>query len=621
MSLTIVSGVSGGQVLQRLGPRGANVVITGTGAESGTLRATLLKKGVAVKGWNRRTVGKLAGGKFRVKLESLPVGGPYHLRLEAGAQCVEVAPIFVGDVWILAGQSNMEGVGNMTGAAKPHPLVLAFSMRREWRLAEDPLHILNESPDKCHAPKQCTVEMGERLRRTKPKGVGAGIFFAREMVERTGGVPQGLICTAHGGTSMQQWDPARKKLRGESLYASMLMSVAATGQPVAGLLWYQGESDTNEADAAVYTRRMQRLVAATRRDLRQPRLPWVIVQIARVFHDVANSQAWNSIQDQQRLLPQKIKFLETVAAIDLPLDDAIHIAATGYPRLGVRLARAADRLVHGNTRELPAPRIARVHWVDAAPFSHVEVTFDHVAGELRSAGEPSGFAWVNPEGGVHKLTYRTDLDGNKARLYVSRKPEPMVRLHYGHGFSPTCNITDARDLSLPVAGPLPVENIKPRAMTAFVTQWKITPVVPATKPLDKVTLNEVDALPATMKSYGADGFINEHAAWNDKAGHAFFRARLELSEPMKLEFLMGYDGPFRLWLDGAPFFTDMAGTNPCSPDESARRTRLAAGFHDIVVGMDLNDGLAWGFMLRFVRVDVTAAQLRSGSFVRPASAL
>ncbi len=185
MGLTILSGVAGGQVLQRLGPRGANAVISGTGEGSGPVRVTLLKKGAPVKGWNRKSVGKIARGKFQAKLQAIPVGGPYHLRLEAGRERVEIAPIFVGDVWILAGQSNMEGVGNMTGAAKPHPLVTALSMRREWRLAEEPLHILSESPDACHTPQQCTVEMGERLRCTKPKGVGPGLYFAREMVERS----------------------------------------------------------------------------------------------------------------------------------------------------------------------------------------------------------------------------------------------------------------------------------------------------------------------------------------------------------------------------------------------------------------------------------------------------
>src|SRR5205823_282630 len=98
-----------------------------------------------------------------------------------------VAAFFSGDVWVLAGQSNMEGIGNMTGAAKPHPLIRSFSMRREWRPAIEPLHILGESPDACHNNRtQVSVEEAERCRSGAVKGVGAGLFFAREMLKRSG---------------------------------------------------------------------------------------------------------------------------------------------------------------------------------------------------------------------------------------------------------------------------------------------------------------------------------------------------------------------------------------------------------------------------------------------------
>lgn len=61
---------------------------------------------------------------------------------------------------------------------------------------------------------------------------------------------------------------------------------------------------------------------------------------------------------------------------------------------------------------------------------------------------------------------------------------------------------------------------------------------------------------------------------------------------------MGYDGPFRIWVDGQPVFDDPHGTNPCFPDQSSVTCRLASGRHEIVVGMDLNHGRAWGFFLR-----------------------
>jgi sialate O-acetylesterase len=617
--MKILSGLTNGQVLQRLGSRGADVVIRGTGAGDVPIQATLFKGNAALKGWKRRFVGAMVRGKFSIKLSSIPIGGPHRLRLEAGGRRIDVSPFFVGDVWLMAGQSNMQGIGNMTGTAKPHPLIRNFSMRREWRPAEDPLHLMQESPDACHALVQCSAKAGEKLRREAIKGVGVGLFFAREMLKRSGGAPQGLISAAHGGTSMQQWSPDRKHLVGESLYASMLASVRATGQPVAGLLWYQGESDANPADTSEYVARMKKLVAATRRDFDRPQLPWMIAQIGRYFVDGADPRGWNTIQELQRLLPGKIKFLETVPAVDLSMDDAIHIGAEGFPPLGVRLAGAADRLVYKNKRELRPPQLRGARLLDRPSPCGVEVAFDCVQDGLRSRGEPDGFRFVSAEGTPLNLIFKTTLKGNKAILHLDVKLNLDCNLFYGHGFAPHCNITDGRGFPLPVFGPLSLRKAGARAsLLPFITRWNVTEVVPAREKLDRVSLDEVKALGATVKNYPGEGFINERARWEGGSGQMFFQSRLHLDEAMRLEFLMGYDGPFRLWLDGKPFFVNMKGTNPCFPDESSRTTVLKPGMHDIRVGMDLNAGSTWGFFLRLARRDVTKEQVRTKKWVKPA---
>ena len=637
-SIKIFSGLTKGQVLQRLGSRGASVILKGEATTDGPVTVTIFRGSATLKGWKKKSVGKIVRGKFSVKIAGIPAGGPYRLRLEADGQSAEVPSFFVGDVWILAGQSNMEGVGDMVGKAKPHPLVRAFSMRREWRLAEDPLHILSESPDSCHAETQCTPEAGEEMRQKAGKGVGAGVFFAREMVERSGGVPQGLICTAHGGTSMQQWNPGlslvaaasdgsafgpdpahfpEKPHDGKSLYGSMLESVRAAGQPVSGVLWYQGESDASPVDAPLYEARMKELVAASRRDLRQPRLPWVIVQLSRVCSFWPNGRGWNSIQEEQRRLPGKIKFFETVPAIDLPLDDGIHIGAAGFPRLAARLASAADRLVHGNSHEAPMPRLRTVRVIESHS-SIVEVVFDSIRGELQALGEPVGFRLISPGGQALDGIYKTELKGNTARLHLGDRLIPGSLLFYGYGTNPICNITDGRGFSLPVFGPVLLGSAaEPKALLPFVNQWETTDLILTRKKLDQVSLQQVKSLKRTVKTFPTEGFVNEHAVWEGKSGQAFFQSRLHLPEPMKLEFLMGYDGPFRLWLDDKPFFVDMKGTNPCLPDEVSKIATLAAGTHSLQVGMDLNGGRAWGFCLRLARVDVPKDKLWMGEFTKP----
>ena len=105
------------------------------------------------------------------------------------------------------------------------------------------------------------------------------------LVESTG-VPIGLIASAHGGTSMEQWNPAKKEQGGNSLYGSMLRQVKLAGGKVRGVLWYQGESDAMGGAWKVYPKVFADFIAAVRSDFGQPELPFYYVQIGRFVNGV-----------------------------------------------------------------------------------------------------------------------------------------------------------------------------------------------------------------------------------------------------------------------------------------------------------------------------------------------
>jgi sialate O-acetylesterase len=603
--MRIEAGLQVGQVLQRRG-KAASAQIEGVCGGEGEVRATIARGTKPLSGWKTRRCGEASGGRFSAELAGIPAGGPYTVTVEVGRERLAVRDVFVGDVWVLAGQSNMQGIGNLDGAPKPHPLVRAFTMDRRWGLAREPIHHLEASPDPVHNPNQVTPEQAALQRRTMLKGVGPGIFFAAEMVERTG-VPQGLICVAHGGTSMEQWDPAKAGEGARSLYGSMLLSVRTNRQPVAGALWYQGESDAWDGAAAVYTERMKTLVAAMRRDFGElyPRreMPFLVVQIGRVVREYGGPRWWNAIQELERLLPRELPRLDTVATVDLPLDDLIHISSGGFARLGVRLARLAARLAHGDKKERPAPSPRSVRRIPPKEYPictvAIEVRFDHVVGGLRAAGEPSGFALVDGEHRAVPMIYRTVLDGDRVILESSAAERGDLRVMYGHGENPFANIVDGRDMPIPVFGPLPVENVPPS--TSFLVTWRVTPVRES---------EDLARLPRPRLEDGAwdrrtwEGtFVNQHDLWQSSSGHAAFVTDLVASEAMALVLRIGYDGPIRVWIDDDELLNDPNGTNPALADAVSKPVRVAAGTHRVTVLMALNGGKAWGFFLRFGRTD------------------
>src|SRR4029079_4088733 len=129
----------------------------------------------------------------------IPVGGPYEIEISIGEDTLVSRDILVGDVWIAAGQSNMQGCGSRAAACKPNKMVRAFYMDDRWAVACDPVHNMWDCVDPIHID----ITNGQRVPKDNTRGVGPAVAFAQEMFKLTG-IPQGIVACAHGGTSMAQ---------------------------------------------------------------------------------------------------------------------------------------------------------------------------------------------------------------------------------------------------------------------------------------------------------------------------------------------------------------------------------------------------------------------------------
>ncbi|MCS7024763.1 MAG: sialate O-acetylesterase [Bryobacteraceae bacterium] len=461
-SLTITSGASPNQVFQRGDDGRAIVKLQGfiRSLSSPNLQVHVLGKNGPLEGLEAKPVDTLTANQWSVTL-ALPTGGPYRLEVRAGDVLAAVENILVGDLWVLAGQSNMEGYGDLIDVEQPHGLVHSFDMTDRWVLAEEPLHLLVNAADRVHwrlnAQKQPEKLEGQALAsylRNRKKGAGLGLPFATAMVKRTG-VPVGLIPCAHGGTSMDQWSPELRDKAGDSLYGATIRRIRAVGGKVRGILWYQGESDANPRLAPQFQEKFERLVAAFRADTAQPQLPFYYVQIGRFIND-SNIDAWNLVQEMQRQAESRLAPGGMVAAVDTSLDDLIHVSTGDLKRLGIRLANLACKdLGAPSCRDfLRGPRLESVQ----ASGNLIRLTFSQVNGQLRSTGRISGFSLHDASGKALPLIYKAEFGApNELLLHLITKPPEGATLRYGAGKDPYCNITDQRDMALPAFGPLPVE--------------------------------------------------------------------------------------------------------------------------------------------------------------------
>jgi sialate O-acetylesterase len=583
---------------------------------TGEVRARVTKGGKALQGFADVAVGGAAGGRFSGCLRGLPAGGPYQAELrvvDAKGRTLDqcrIEDVLVGDVWVLGGQSNMEGIGRLEHGLKPHPLVRVFHMDDRWAVAKDPIHRLCDAVDAVHTD----LCGGVRPRRPDGKfGVGPGLSFGLRMRELAG-VPQGLIACAHGGTSMSQWNPDLKRLRGKSLYGAMLRRFQKNGGRVAGVVWYQGCSDANAA-APLYTQRMKSLVAAVRRDFGDKDLPFVAVQISRVVGWPPDSAGpWNSVQEQQRRLSEAIRRCLVVPAIDLSLDDSIHVSGRDQARLGARLAQAMAVLkgIPGAGKPPIALKAVTVGQ-EAHGMADAIVEFEHVTGWLRAGSRPTGFTLIGE--GVSNLAYDVELKGGRAFIHTMTPLADVgsLRLHYGFGVDPYCNIVDEADRSLPVFGPVCLG--RARAITPFVRTLRVSRFQPGGGRLEALGYPRDLARLGLRRRTFTTSFCDLHleiADLSPKDQTVFFVCGFECPEPMRLAAVLGYDGPMRAWIDGRPAACDPEGTNPATPEKAAPVFRASRGRHELVLALGTNEGRAWGVFVRFERLDVPRRLINKG---------
>lgn len=287
-------------------------------------------------------------GTWKIKLKDVPCGGLYRVETSVGSakDAIEwrrageaIHFLGVGDVWLIAGQSNAEGYGRDPVEDPAELGVHEYREQKGWQLAA---HAHRHHP---------------------------WLAFAKRLKKELG-YPIGLIPTAVGGSPVSRWDPEPNG----DLYANMAASVKSAGNNLKGVVWYQGESDTGPDAHPHYKSRFTHFLNGVRELSKNPRLPIITVQLNRLLSG-ENGSGWEAIREIQRQLSHELNDVFIISAFEAVLCDGIHNGALGNLLIA---QRAADTALGGVYDKDVAFRHPECSKAEKVADNIIDLHFDHV---------------------------------------------------------------------------------------------------------------------------------------------------------------------------------------------------------------------------------------------------
>lgn len=361
-------------VLQRYRP----IVINGRADAGATMTATLAGNKATAVADNR--------GDFTLTLPPMKEAEGLVLTVSDGNVEHRFSDVAVGEVWLASGQSNMEFMNISTDTFKADsamfedPGIRMFNMR--------PRVITNK-----RAWSETDMDSVDRLVYYKPTDwkpssyntashfSAAAWYFAKALRDSLD-VPVGIICNAIGGSGASSWvdietlqqgmpeilldwrrndyiqpwmqertaenigkDITRRRHPYEPsyLFATGIRPLGAF--PVAGVIWYQGESNVNNIE--IHEDLFRLLVKSWRDYWQQPDMPFIFAQLSSF--DVPS---WPAFRDSQRRLAAEIP--NTAMAVISDLGDSLDVHYHNKRPVGERLARQALNRVYSMTDVTPS---------------------------------------------------------------------------------------------------------------------------------------------------------------------------------------------------------------------------------------------------------------------------
>ncbi|HLY74857.1 MAG TPA: sialate O-acetylesterase [Planctomycetota bacterium] len=418
-----------------------------------------------------------ADGRWLVRLDALPSGGPHELNV-SGPKSVTFRDVLVGEVWVAAGGSNMEFPLKDAKISQTQSDENAISQVRFFLVpkgsADDPVTDLGGSWKS--ARSEAAAEFS-----------AVAYYFARE-VQRVLKVTVGVLQAAADDSRAAQWMSSRalRSCRGgrsiaalhgmqmenyelaQAMYQGSVRraeEARENGTPVPplpprpakpypicdqynariapmmpyairGAIYYQGEPELYRF--STYESVFPALIQGWREAWGQGEFPFGYVQLASygVRQDTGVNSMWAQFRESQR---RTLSTPNTGMAVALDLGESDSLRPRNKEDVGLRLALWAQARVYGRNLVYSGPEFDSMR----VEIDRIRILFKNVGGGLKADGKLRGFRIS----GDFRIFVDADAEINGDTVLVS---SPEVRwpaaVRYGWADNPDCNLTNKEGL-------------------------------------------------------------------------------------------------------------------------------------------------------------------------------
>lgn len=458
--------LSDGMVLQQ----GMKVPIWGTAADG---------EKVTVSFQGQRVSATAEKGKWRVDLAPMESGGPWPMTIQGAGNAIEFKEVFVGEVWLCGGQSNM--------AATPKWLKTFGEVS-----SNDQVRIL-----KVH--ENGAASGWKRADQTNIMDFSmTGYQFACN-IQSARKVPVGVIATAIGATFLDTWAPSQALKSLEGMKGKKLLHGAGSNygkvvkplQPFAlkGVIWWQGEAEalpppkSSDDFTEQYSRLFPALIKGWRDDWGQGDFPFIYVQLqclgwqrpTNSVPEPADKVALiREAQNRALALPN----VGAAAMFDIAEGHDLHPKASGCRKiLADRMALAARAMAYGEKVVHMGPVFQKVqrngdkmtlHFANAEDglvakdLKELKIKYprnvDVVTAKEAGDGKIQDIALVTPDGSVRPVDAK--VDGKTVVVQFDGDMPAGTTLYYAWRRYPAGNLYNKANLpALPFRVEVPLNHV------------------------------------------------------------------------------------------------------------------------------------------------------------------